>query len=245
MTTTPAPALADAEQDRIAAFDAAPYPPEVAEAALVETVAQAMHRRVCNCGQGATNIDRDMAAAAIAAYRAAQDGGAEEAGRRVEAQEGVDYPRDAAADRPPRRAPAGVLGAGPGLPRGWHPVTAVDVAALEAARAAALTIRREYPSLPTLHQCGYSVVARWSDGAESNWVDDVYTHADAALIVAAVNALPDLLAAVRERDALRAAVEGLADDLEVNYKRTKFDDGALLATDLLRALLAAVDGGGQ
>lgn len=40
------------------------------------------------------------------------------------------------------------------------------------------------------------------------------TDADAALIVAAVNALPDLLRLAREREALRTAVHGLADELD-------------------------------
>ena len=43
---------------------------------------------------------------------------------------------------------------------------------------------------------------------------DLARGEDAALIVAAVNALPDLLAEVRRGRALREAVEGLADDLD-------------------------------
>lgn len=35
----------------------------------------------------------------------------------------------------------------------------------------------------------------------------------------------------------QAKIEALADSLETDYKRTKFDDGALLACDRLRAVL--------
>jgi hypothetical protein len=103
MTATPAPALTDrtAATDaefaaRIAAFDAAEYPAEVAQAAVVEEVARAIADAQdahgpfyfpCKCGWeaefGAGWEDRgrqhrltSVAVAAIAAYRATQDGGA-------------------------------------------------------------------------------------------------------------------------------------------------------------------------
>jgi hypothetical protein len=44
--------------------------------------------------------------------------------------------------------------------------------------------------------------------------DDEQAHADAALIVAAVNALPTLTAALRDRDAALDRVRALADDIE-------------------------------
>jgi len=71
----------------------------------------------------------------------------------------------------------------------------------------------------------------------------VIRQADAALIVAAVNALEPLLAEVRRGRALREAVEGLADDLDSYVaargkpKTGTYDDGlnraqAATATDL-------------
>ena len=39
-----------------------------------------------------------------------------------------------------------------------------------------------------------------------NWTDTAKSRSDAALIVAAVNALPELIAAARERDAMREAL---------------------------------------
>jgi hypothetical protein len=67
-------------------------------------------------------------------------------------------------------------------------VTAVDVDALDAARAAATP----GPWTVLTGQRGY------------------VSHPDAALIVAAVNALPELIAEVRWGRALREAVDGLA-----------------------------------
>lgn len=40
-----------------------------------------------------------------------------------------------------------------------------------------------------------------------NWTDTAKSRSDAALIVAAVNALPELIAAARERDAMREALD--------------------------------------
>jgi hypothetical protein len=60
------------------------------------------------------------------------------------------------------------------------------------------------------------------------------TGADAALIVAMHEALPALIAAARERDRLRAAVEGLADRLE----RPGSEAGKYLANEI-RAVAAA------
>jgi hypothetical protein len=52
----------------------------------------------------------------------------------------------------------------------------------------------------------------------------------------------DLLAAVRERDALRAAVEGLAADAgRRDYMTQEVRAGALIMADRLRALLATGD----
>ena len=65
---------------RIAPFDAAPTPPEVREAAVVEEVARALHKEdptgaACSwpC-PSRPDIYRRLAAAAVAAYRATQDG---------------------------------------------------------------------------------------------------------------------------------------------------------------------------
>ena len=52
-------------------------------------------------------------------------------------------------------------------------------------------------------------VAQASYGGPDNRTDGEAEEADAALIVAAVNALPALLAAAEERDRLRAAIEML------------------------------------
>ena len=71
MTATPAPALTAAEARIVAAFDAAPTPPEVAEAAVLEEVARAMEAA---CTDDATW--QTLAAAAVTAYRG-QGGGAE------------------------------------------------------------------------------------------------------------------------------------------------------------------------
>ena len=72
----PAPPLSEAEARVVAAFDAAPTPPEVTEAAVLEEVARAMHDAVCEsgCGWGVTREHRAMAAAAVAAYRATNGG---------------------------------------------------------------------------------------------------------------------------------------------------------------------------
>ena len=94
MTATPAPALTAAELAVVQAFDAAPTPPEVVEAAVLEEVARAIMDADYDQATGGlmewSDLDgneqghfRSLAVAAIAAYRAAQDGGAEEAVRRV------------------------------------------------------------------------------------------------------------------------------------------------------------------
>jgi hypothetical protein len=78
--------------------------------------------------------------------------------------------------------------------------TPKDVDALEAARAAATPGPwRPHGEHLIVDERGVSLIA--------TQVDD----ADAALIVAAVNALPDLLDEVRWGRALREAVEGLAE----------------------------------
>lgn len=77
---------------------------------------------------------------------------------------------------------------------------------LDAAREKVLAIRHDYPSLPTLVQKAADVDLAWSDGAGVLWVE-TEDSADAALIVAAVNALPRLTAALR-------AVLDLADELD-------------------------------
>ena len=61
----PAPALSEEERRRVAEFEAAPVLPESWQ--MTERVARAMHVSVCDCNQGATNVDRRMARAAIRA----------------------------------------------------------------------------------------------------------------------------------------------------------------------------------
>ena len=82
MTVTDRTAATEQEfTARIAPFDAAPTPPEVREAAVVEEVARALHKEdptawACGWPCSRSNHYRRLAAAAVAAYRA-QDGGAE------------------------------------------------------------------------------------------------------------------------------------------------------------------------
>jgi hypothetical protein len=66
-------------------------------------------------------------------------------------------------------------------------------------------------------------------------------EADAALIVAAVNALPTLVAELRAHQAAVHAVRELADELEVDHRHTDYDLGAVMAADRLRAAVAALD----
>jgi hypothetical protein len=85
---------------------------------------------------------------------------------------------------------------------------------LEEARKAALPERDRYPSDPWFEESTDDpgvIEAVWSDGARMAWLE-CEDFGQAPLIVAAVNALPQLLAAARERDRLRAAVEGLAEE---------------------------------
>jgi hypothetical protein len=73
----------------LAAFDAAPTPLEVREAAVLEEVARAIYDKGAYCGDcpyddwdscpECRRYVREYAVAAVAAYRSAQDGGAEEA----------------------------------------------------------------------------------------------------------------------------------------------------------------------
>jgi hypothetical protein len=94
-------------------------------------------------------------------------------------------------------------------------VTALDLAALDAARAAATPGPwRQDAADPTEidAHCGCGV--DYPNHAQG--VGDTLVDTDAALIVASVNALPDLIAAARERDALRDAVLRLADALEAD-----------------------------
>jgi len=95
MTVTDRTAATEQEfAARIAPFESAPTPPEVREAAVLEEVRERVRRlvfdhEICDDENGKLFADRldDVlrdAAAAVAAYRA-QDGGAEEAVRRVEA----------------------------------------------------------------------------------------------------------------------------------------------------------------
>ena len=85
-------------RDRIAPFEDAPIPPEVVEAAVLEEVARAMWAVDDVVGSPLLPWDdedtdrivyRKFAAAAVAAYRATQDGGAEEAVRREAMQLGA------------------------------------------------------------------------------------------------------------------------------------------------------------
>lgn len=86
MTVTDRTAATDAEfRSRIAPVESAPTPPEVVEARVVEEVARAMFAAAHPSEDWLTGYPEDMrkyfrrlAAAAVAAYRAAQDGGAEE-----------------------------------------------------------------------------------------------------------------------------------------------------------------------
>ena len=103
-------------------------------------------------------------------------------------------------------------------------MTAVDVDALDKLREAAAL-----GSLRVGEHYGIHLYAG------ENPVGTTLRAADAALIVAAVNALPDLLAEVRRGRALREAVEGLAEE---------YDVGRLWSSQLadrLSAALAAVD----
>jgi len=106
-----------------------------------------------------------------------------------------------------------------------RPVTAVDVDALDAARAAATP--------GEWHQDGTHVArgSRWTH--DTSALAPTGSVEDAALIVAAVNALPDLLAEVRRGRALREAVEGLA-AVEERHGRPG-------SAARLRAALTAVD----
>lgn len=75
-------------------------------------------------------------------------------------------------------------------------MTAVDVDALDKLREAA-------------------TAGPWEDEGGATGISAYTSDADAALIVAAVNALPDLIAEARKYRTLREAVEGLADELDV------------------------------
>lgn len=135
-------------------------------------------------------------------------------------------------------------------------MTAPDVAALEAARAAATTgewavywgthiASGVVVTSPGGVQVDYGICEMEDEddrACSDNEQNPASPSADAALIVAAVNALPGLLAAVRERDALRAGIVRLA--MEDDAAR---DDYGFRARnrDRLRALLADVDGGQQ
>jgi hypothetical protein len=84
-------------------------------------------------------------------------------------------------------------------------VTAVDLAALDAARAAAT------PG-PWAMDDVYDTVVTAPDGPGHRIVAETFAAEgrNTALIVAAVNALPDLIAAARRLRALRDALEALA-----------------------------------
>jgi hypothetical protein len=119
-------------------------------------------------------------------------------------------------------------------------MTAVDVDALAKLREAATP--GEWRHDPRIAGPG---VIHGSNGAPV--VSSYGGTVNAALIVAAVNALAPLLAEVRRGRALRDKVVGTlqAYDHDARYEH---DVGHTTATDLisdLRAALAAVDGGGQ
>jgi hypothetical protein len=109
-------------------------------------------------------------------------------------------------------------------------MTAVDVDALDAARAAAT-------AGPWDTYSGTCIGA----GAERfEYVGEVASDEDAALIVAAVNALPDLLAEVRRGRALRVRIERAVEAAEVSLAHGLPVDVTEYVAGL-RAALAAVD----
>ena len=94
-------------------------------------------------------------------------------------------------------------------------MTVVDVDALDKLREAATAGPWACNAEPVTHQSPEGHI--WSESlrATGEWADEVadtFEHPDAALIVAAVNALPELLAEVRRGRVLREAVEGLAEE---------------------------------
>jgi hypothetical protein len=118
-------------------------------------------------------------------------------------------------------------------------VTAVDVDALDAARAAAT------PGYWQLSPDGWTFAVQYENGLGYRVRD-----ADAALIVAAVNALPELLAEVRRGRALREAVEGLAAEWDRSRREGWVPVGRgtevgwardVAHAAAVRAVLAAVD----
>jgi hypothetical protein len=130
-------------------------------------------------------------------------------------------------------------------------VTAVDVDALDAARAAATPGPWSIDAKGWIDAGDYATVIGPADvdcmsycyGGTSR-IEGDNLPADAALIVAAVNALPELLAEVRRGRALREALEGLAKELDQELAdRGILLDRVIRPGDRLRAALAAVDGG--
>jgi len=134
-------------------------------------------------------------------------------------------------------------------------VTAVDVDALDAARAAATAGPWACNAEPVTHQSPEGHI--WSESlrATGEWADEVadtFEHPDAALIVAAVNSLPDLLAEVRRgralrehHDELRHRLKALVDEWDAMARNLHHVPVAEAYADVvigLRAVLAAVDG---
>jgi cell division protein ZapA (FtsZ GTPase activity inhibitor) len=62
-----------------------------------------------------------------------------------------------------------------------------------------------------LHKNGWAKTIATVGKEEGDWRDALRQHADAALIVAAVNALPELLAMAEENARLREALQAIAD----------------------------------
>lgn len=142
-------------------------------------------------------------------------------------------------------------------------MTAVDLDALDAARAAATPgpwqtywgTRIGSGVVPTTPS-GSGVTMDYYIGEIADEDDRADTDnepnpgsptADAALIVAMHGALPDLIAEARRYRALREAVEGLAERWAKMADETPnaWDRVTIRShTDHLRAALAAVDGGG-